>query len=103
MDHFERKYKYPLIERKSLTYFRYIDDMFLIWTGTKNELDQFKDLSKKHPSKKIDHKASKNRILFLDIEIYLHNGKLHTKIYRKETDQQYFFHIKSEHPKSLIR
>ena len=50
MDHFERKYRYPLIERKLLTYFRYINDIFLIWTGTKNELDQFfKDLNKKAP------------------------------------------------------
>ena len=47
IDHFERKYIYPLIEGKSLTYFRCIDNIFLIWTGTKNELDQFfKDLNK---------------------------------------------------------
>ena len=48
MDHFKRKYIYPLIEGKSLTYSRYIDDIFVIWAGTKNELDQFcKDLNKK--------------------------------------------------------
>ena len=75
---------------------------FLIWTGTKNELDQFfKNLNKKHPSIKFDYKASKNRNVFLDTEIYLHNGKLHTKIYRKETDRQHYLHIKSEHLKLL--
>ena len=42
-------------ERKSLTYFKHIDDIFLIWIGVKNELDQFfKDLDKKHSSKKFD-------------------------------------------------
>ena len=50
LDHFEQKYIYPLIEGKSLIYFRYTDHMALIWTETKNELDQFlKDLNKKHP------------------------------------------------------
>ena len=74
----------------------------MIWTGTKNELDQFfKELNKKHPSIKFDYKSSADRIVFLDTEIYLHNGKLHTKIYRKETDRQYYLHIKFEHPKSL--
>ena len=65
MDHFERKYICSLIEGKSLTYFRYIDDIFLIWTGTKNELDQFfKDLNKKHPSIKFDYKGLKDLICF---------------------------------------
>ena len=88
-DHFKRKYIYPLIEGKSSTYLRYIDDIFLIWTGAKNELDQFfKDLNKKNLSIKFDYKASKNHIMFLDTEIYLHDGKLHTEIYRNETDRQ---------------
>ena len=44
--------------------------MFLIWTGTKNGLEQFsKNLNKKHPSIKFDCKASKTRIVFLDTEI----------------------------------
>ena len=74
----------------------------MIWTGAKNELDQFfKDLNKKNLSTKFDYKASKNLIMFLDIEIYLHDGKLHTEINRNETDRQYYLHIKSEHPKSL--
>ena len=30
MNHFERKYIYPLIEGKSSIYLRYIDDIFLI-------------------------------------------------------------------------
>ena len=87
MDHFERKYVYLFMEGKSLTYFRYIDYIFLIKTGAKKELNQFfKNLNKKHPSIKLDWKASKNHIAFLITEIYLRNVKLHSKVYRKETD-----------------
>ena len=50
---------------------------------------------------KFDYKASKDHVVFLDTEIYLPDGKLHTKIYRKETDRQHYLHIKSEHAKSL--
>ena len=38
--------------------------------------------------------------MFPDTE-HLHNITLHTKIYRKQTDQQHYLHIKCEHPKSL--
>ena len=102
MVHFEQKFIYPLIERKSFSYFRYIDDTFLIWTETKNDFDQFfKDLNKLYPSIKLDYKAAKDRILFLDTEVYLHNDKLHAKIHRKVTDLQHYVRIKSEHPESL--
>ena len=39
MTAFERKHMYPLIKGKSLTYFRYIDDIFLIWKGISDELE----------------------------------------------------------------
>ena len=72
--------------------------MIYSWSGQEQRID---DLTEKHPSTKLDYKALKDRIVFPDTEIYLHNGKLHTKIYRKETDRQHYLHIKSEHPKWL--
>ena len=42
-----------------------------------------------------------NSIPFLDMEVYMKNNKLYTKIYREETDRQNFLHINSEHPVSL--
>ena len=38
MDHFEKKYIYPFLQGLSLIYLRFIDDIFLIWTGTKEQL-----------------------------------------------------------------
>ena len=38
MDHFEKKYIYPFLQRLSLIYLPFIDDIFFIWTGTKEQL-----------------------------------------------------------------
>ena len=101
MDPFEPKYIYPLIDGKSPTYFRYIGDIFLIRRRTKNELDQFfNDLNKK-ASIKFDYKTCTDHTVFLDTNMYLQNGKLHTKLYRKKTDRQHYLHNKYEHSKSL--
>ena len=103
MDHFERKLIYPLIERKLSTYFRFIDDIFLTWTGASNQLFQFfKDLNnKKAPYIKSDNKALKNPTTFLDTEIYLRNDNWHTNIDIKEIDRQRYLQAKFKDPKSL--
>ena len=44
---------------------------------------------------------SQSSIFFLDTEVYIKNNKLCTKIYRKETERQKYFHSYSEHPISL--
>ena len=51
VDHFERKYIYPFLEGLSLSYLRFIDDIFLIWTGSKHQLITFlSDLNTKNNS-----------------------------------------------------
>ena len=42
MSMFEERYIYPLIEKISKFYARFIDDIFLIWTGTTDQLMKFK-------------------------------------------------------------
>ena len=65
----------------------------------KTDLEKFlNELNAKHPSIKFQYETLKERISFLDTEIYIKNNKLHTKIFRKKTDCQTF---NSEHPKSL--
>ena len=102
MDHFEGKYIYPFLEGLSLSYLRFIDDIFFIWTGSKDQLITFlNDLNRKHNSIKFEYKISQPSILFLGTEIYIRNNKLYPKIYRKETDRQNFLQINSEHSISL--
>ena len=87
MDYFERKFIYPFIKTFPLIYLRFIDDIFLIWTGSKTNLEKIlNELNAKHPSIKFEYKILKERISFLDTKIYIKNNKLHTKyLGRKQT------------------
>ena len=38
MAQFKKQHIYPYIKNKSIPYLRYIDDIFMVWTGTKQEL-----------------------------------------------------------------
>ena len=46
-------------------------------------------------------KVSENRIPFLDTEIYLHEGKFHTKTDRRETGRQKYSRATSDNEESL--
>ena len=102
MDHFKRKLIYPFIKTFSLIYLRFIDYIFFIWTGSKADLEKFvNELNTKFPSTKFEYEILKERISYLDTEMFIKNNKLHTKIFRKKPDRQTFLNIESEHPKSL--
>ena len=51
MTNFELKYIYQYIKDKTKVLLRFIDDLFMIWTGSEQELlNVMSDLNKKHPS-----------------------------------------------------
>ena len=76
--------------------------LFFTWTSSKTGLEKLlNELNTKHPSIKFEYEISKERISFLDTEIYIRNNKSHTKIFIKEADRQTFLNINSENPKSL--
>ena len=85
MDHFERKFIYPFINAFSPIHFRFIGDIFFIWTVSKTNLEIcLNELNAKHASIKFEYEISKERISFLDTEMYIKNNKSHTKIFRKK-------------------
>ena len=101
MGWFEEKLIFPLLTNLSDFYLRFIDDIFLIWNGTKTEFDNFlKKINECHPSIKFEYEMSKTEINFLDTTVFKVNNKLRTKLYVKPTDRQNYFHSKSEHPNS---
>ena len=56
---------------KPLALTRYIDDIFLIWTGTEPQLTTFlNDLNSFHPSLRFTHEASTTSTNFLDLTIF---------------------------------
>ena len=60
---FELKYIYPYIRDKTKMFLRFIDDLFMIWTGSEQELIDFvSDLNKKHPSIKFEFKYHKQKL-----------------------------------------
>ena len=105
MSHFEETHIYPLIANKCPFYKRFIDDIFLLWTGTLDELKIFiEDLNRLHPTIKFDAKYSRTSVEFLDTRVYKSNdGKLQTTLYTKPTDRQSYLHSKSYHPQSCKR
>ena len=100
MNHFERKFIYWFIKTFSLIYL-FIDNIFLYGKAVTDAENFLNKLNTKHPSIKFEYEISKERISFLDTEIYIKNNKLHTKIFRKKRDCQTFLKINSEHPKWL--
>ena len=41
MANFESKFIYPFIKEKGITFLRFIDDLYMIWTDTEEELSKF--------------------------------------------------------------
>ena len=105
MAQFEKQHIYPYIKNKSILFLRYIDDIFMIWTGTKQELLIFlENLNSKHKTIKFEHNISHSKISFLDTLIHKDkNNTLQTTLYQKPTDQQSYLHAHSDYPKSLKR
>ena len=98
MGWFEEKFIFPNL---SHFYLRFIDDIFLIWNGTKTEFDNFfKKNNECHTGIKFEYEMSKTGVNFLDTTVFKVDNKLRTKVYVKPTDRQSYFHNKSEHPNS---
>ena len=101
----EEKFIYPLVNNMTRLYLRFIDDIFIIWVGTLDQLLEFTQwINEVHPSIKFDFKFSNKEIKFLDTVVHkTPAGKLETKLYTKDIERQPYLHHKSEHPESLKR
>ena len=90
-------------------YFRFLDDIFGIWTGTLAEINNFeKFLNSLVPGIHISLNTSLESINFLDTTIYKKviketEAMLQTKVYFKETDTHQLLHKMSFHPKHAFR
>ena len=113
MDNFEQNLlrDYSQITGLSpLVWFRFIDDIFFIWTGNKDSLDHFISFtqnyskSKNMKSKiKFEIHLSTNEVHFLDVTVYLKHGKLRTTLFTKSTDSHFCLNTSSCHPSYVLK
>lgn len=94
-----------LTDKKPLAYFRFLDDIFLIWQHSLDDFKQFFELLNNHrESIKFQYLVSNTAVNFLDVTVfkgnqYSHMGTLDTKVYFKPTDTHELLHKSSFHPK----
>jgi len=85
-------------------YGRFLDDIFGIWPGSRQELEEFENfLNSLIPGIKVKFTARDRIIEFLDTQVYKDidiNGicKLKTKVFFKSTDTHQLLHKSSFHP-----
>ena len=83
---------------------RFIDDIFLLWTGTEADLDRFlKYINTFHPTIKFTYTISNIQNHYLDIVVKIVNNFLQTDLYTKSTDAHNYLHNTSCHPKHCLR
>ena len=81
---------------------RFIDDVFLIFLGTVEQLQQFHDyLNNSHETMKFDnpqYNYDKKSCDFLDLTVTIDKGKITTDLYKKPTDVPSALLPSSAHP-----
>ena len=83
---------------KPLAWWRYSDDILLLWQHGKEKLKKLLDiLNRYHPSIKFTSKYSRERIDFLDAETSKKKNQLLTDVFVKLTDTHQYLHATSCH------
>ena len=103
MSDFETRHVFSYALQPSY-YRRYIDDIFLIWDHSSEELDGFIDhLNSVHPTIKFTKSISDTVITYLDLDIYKKDNILHTRTHFKSTNTFSYLHGQSNHPSSTFK
>ena len=88
---------------KPFLYLRYIDDNFLIWTGSLSELKCFyRHCNSFHKTIKFTIEYSEKQVSFLDtLVIRTEDGHILFDLFSKPTDKHCYLHYTSNHPDKL--
>ncbi|CAM4765387.1 unnamed protein product [Rotaria magnacalcarata] len=94
-----------IVEEQTKTdefYGRYIDDIFMTWNRSEEELRKLlDDLNTWHPNIKLDYKIG-NSLPFLDAQLTNNNGILSTSVYHKPSAEPYVTPFISDHPRHVF-
>ena len=85
-------------------WFRYIDDVLMIWEGSTEELESFMSIMNCNElNLRFTMSSSDSQIPFLDVTLLKNpDGYISTGLYRKPTAGNTILHASSAHPTSLI-
>ena len=84
---------------KPYLWLRYIDDIFMVWTGSEEELDEFLNyMNEAHATIKFTWTWSKESVNHLDVQVINTNDQIETDLYTKPTDKNQFLSYTSCHP-----
>ena len=96
-------------QKKPMHYLRYLDDIWGIWTGSRDEFEQFVAILNSHDTSiKLKYEISQESITFLDTTVYkgpgfADNNQLDIKVYFKKTDTHALLFKTSFHPTHTFR
>ena len=84
---------------KPSIYYRYIDDIFLIWPHVNDSLTHVLEHANNiHKNIKFTHGRSKTTLPFLDVSVQIAQNKIFTTLHKKTTDSNSYLHYNSCHP-----
>ena len=88
---------------KPILYKRFIDDIFMIWTHSRLELEEFiNHLNSVHPTIKFTANISDTNLEFLDTRVILEDGSLRTEMFIKPTNSLSYLLRTSYHPRHIF-
>ena len=106
MGYFEKRFVYnsKWFKRFIKSWWRYIDDIFMLWKGPKNHLEDFLSyLNEVNPSIKFEWKISKKQVSFQDCDVIRYNNRLKTDVHQKPTDCHAYLDYTSADPSHFTK
>ena len=90
---------------RPLKWYRFIDDIWGIWTHGEEALRDFHELANAiHPKINVELRVSNTSIELLDVEVMLSDsGYISTSLFTKPTDARAYLHYDSDHPPCMKR
>ena len=113
---FMSKFESEMLESYELQYgkrptfwLRYIDDIFFIWYYDEQSLKHFLDFCNNYSTQssmssniKFTSHYSRESVVFLDMKVYIEDGRILTDLFSKPTATHTYLHASSFHPRSTI-
>ena len=103
MSHFEKEHVYTH-DLQPTVWYRFIDDVFMIWDHGRDELDRFiRHLNSASENITFSSEVSETNLNFLDVTVSVESSKLKTELYTKPTDRNTYLPYNSAHPQHCMK